>query len=101
MPKSTKGTGGARPVTISPFADEAALTSIGDLTIENRLDRVSLYGSLDLTRDQQGLEDARRLRALLEGIVTVLESEGDRLPEKAQAKANVTQVPNPFGNAQT
>ncbi|MBC9176185.1 hypothetical protein IBL25_04425 [Roseomonas ludipueritiae] len=67
------------------------------ITIENRLDRVSLYGSPDLTRDRQGLEDARRLRALLEAVVQVLEGEGDRLPDKDQGKPNVPQVSNPFG----
>jgi hypothetical protein len=97
MTKSTKAAGGAGPVTITPFADEAASTSVGDLTIENRLDRVSLYGSLDLTRDRQGLENAQRLRTLLEAIVKVLEGEGDRLPEKGKGKPDVTRVPNPFG----
>lgn len=97
MTKSTQAAGGARSVTITPFADEAASTSVGDLTIENRLDRVSLYGSLDLTRDRQGLESARRLRMLLEAIVKVLEGEGDQLPEKGQGKPDVTRVPNPFG----
>ena len=101
MTKSKKGTGGAGPVTITPFADEAASTSVGDLTIENRLDRVSLYGSLDLTRDRQGLEDARCLRALLEAVLTVLEGEGDRLPGKIQSRPDVNQVPNPFGDAQS
>jgi hypothetical protein len=97
MTKRTQAAGGAEPVTITPFADEAASTSIGDLTIENRLDRVSLYGSLDLARNRQGLEDARRLRTLLEAIVKVLEGEGDRLPDKYQGKRDVTRVPNPFG----
>lgn len=97
MPKSTEGAGATQPVTITPFADEAASTSVGDLTVENRLDRVSLYGSLDLTRDRQGLEAARRLRALLEAVVQVLEDEGDRLLDKDQSKPNVTQVRNPFG----
>lgn len=97
MPKGSKGAGAAKPVTITPFADEAASTAIGDLTIENRLDRVSLYGSLDLTRDRQGLESARRLRALLEAVVQVLEDEGDRLPDEDQSKPDVTRVRNPFG----
>jgi len=97
MSKRTEGAGGAEPVTITPFADEAASASVGALTVENRLDRVSLYGSLDLTRDRRGLEDARRLRALLEAVVRVLEGEGDRLPEKVQGGPDVDQVPNPFG----
>lgn len=33
-----------------------------DLNIENRTDRVSLYGSVDITRDAQGLAQALRLR---------------------------------------
>jgi hypothetical protein len=44
-----------------PFADDPTSTLVSDLTIENRLDRVSLYGSLELTCDRQGLENARRL----------------------------------------
>lgn len=97
MPKGTKGAGVAKPVTIIPFADEAVSTSIGDLTVENRLDRVSLYGSLDLTRDRQGLENTQRLQALLEAVVQALESEGNRLPDKDRRKPKVTQVRNPFG----
>jgi hypothetical protein len=80
MPKSIEGAGGAMPVTINPFADEATSVSIGDLTVENRLDQVSLYGS----RDRQGVEDARRLQALLPRVVEVLDAEGDRLPDKDQ-----------------
>ncbi|MDJ0391058.1 hypothetical protein QMO56_23385 [Roseomonas sp. E05] len=97
MSKRAEGADGADPVTITPFADEAASTSVGSLTIENRLDRVSLYGALDLTRDRRGLEDARRLRALLEAVVRVLEGEGDQLPEKDLGRPDVTQIPNPFG----
>ncbi len=85
------------PVTITPFADEVASTSVGDLTIENRLDRISVYGSLDLTRDRQGLEDARRLKALLDAIVGALESEGDHLPERLGSGPGATRIPNPFG----
>lgn len=97
MPKSSEDASAAKPVTITPFADEAASTSIGELTIENRLDRVSLYGSLDLLRDRKGLEDARRLRALLEAVVQALEGEGDRLPDKDLSKPEVNKIPNPFG----
>ncbi len=39
-------------MTLTPFADDAASVSIGKLTIENGTDRVALYGSLDITRDQ-------------------------------------------------
>lgn len=97
MPSSPESDGDRRPMAITPFADEASSTSVGDLAIENRLDRVSVYGSLDLTRDRQGLEDARRLKALLDAIVGALEAEGDRLPEKLGSEPGTTRVPNPFG----
>jgi hypothetical protein len=49
--------------TISPFANESELLGIGDLTIDNRTDRISIYGSIDLTRDKAGLEHARMLNS--------------------------------------
>ena len=52
--------------TISPFANESESLGIGDLTIENRTDRISIYGNIDLTRDKAGLEHARMLKAVLE-----------------------------------
>ncbi|MFC7738900.1 hypothetical protein ACFQX4_24590 [Roseomonas sp. GCM10028921] len=82
---------------ILPFGDEAASTSVGDLTIENRTDRVSLYGSLDVTRDRRGLDDARRLRVLLDAVVRALEAEGDRLPEQVGSGPGPERIPNPFG----
>jgi hypothetical protein len=84
-------------VTITPFADDSASTSIGELTIENGRDRMSIYGSLDITRDKRGLEDARRLQTVLAGVVRLLEGEGDQLSEKHEIKADVTRFRNPFG----
>ena len=52
--------------TISPFANESESLGIGDLTIENRTDRVSIYGYIDLTHDKVGLEHARMLKAVLD-----------------------------------
>ena len=46
-----------------------------DLNIENRLDRVSLYGSVDITRDAAGLEQALRLKGVLDSMVYVLNAE--------------------------
>ena len=84
-------------MSLEPFADEAATLRIGELVVENRLDRVSLYGSLDLTRDRAGLRDARALRALLEAVVAVLEREGDTLPEAVETGRGTDRVANPFG----
>ena len=46
-----------------------------DLNIENRLDRVSLYGSVDITRDAEGLAQALRLKGVLDGMVSALNEE--------------------------
>ncbi|MFT8246576.1 hypothetical protein [Roseomonas sp. BN140053] len=83
-------------MAFEPFADEAASIALGGLTIENRLDRVSLFGSLDVTRDREGLTHARRLRALLDQAIAVLEGESDRLPARVQTGTETTVVRNPF-----
>jgi hypothetical protein len=51
--------------TLSPYANESESIGIGELTIENRTDRVTLYGSVDLTRDKEGLKHARTLNRML------------------------------------
>ena len=79
---------------LDPFADDAASTSIGKLTIENGTDQVTLYGSLDITRDQVGLLQARALKALLDQVVAVLEA--TPLPPKIPAVAQAKTVKNPF-----
>ena len=76
-----------------PYANESDEQEIGNLKIENRLDRVSLYGDLDITRDQTGLARARDLKVLIDGIVSALE--GEKLPEKLAAPV-VKKVKNPF-----
>lgn len=83
-------------MSFKPYADEAAVLQVGDLSIENRLDRVSLVGSLDLTRDRIGLQHARRLRDLLASVVMELERQGSALPEAAKTTSTDT-VKNPFG----
>lgn len=81
--------------TITPFANESESFGLGDLTIENRTDRVSVYGSIDLTRDKAGLEHARTLKALLDKVVQALESEKD-LPDKVAPPETPEVVKNPF-----
>ena len=46
-----------------------------DLNIENRLDRVSLYGSVDITHDQVGLAQALRLKGVVDSMVSALNAE--------------------------
>jgi hypothetical protein len=84
-------------MSLKPFADEATALQIGGLTIENRLDRVALFGSVDLTKDRAGLQHARELRALLEAVVSTLEHEADALPDSVEVGKSIDTVKNPFG----
>jgi hypothetical protein len=76
-----------------PYADESAVLHVGNLTIENRLDRVTLSGDVDLGADLAGLADARRLQQVLAQVVAALEARA--LPDKLPAPVLKT-VPNPF-----
>ena len=81
--------------TIKPFADDAASVMIGELTVENGTDRVVLYGSIDLTRDKQGLAHARALAALVSEAIRLLEADMS-LPDVVPPTAAGT-AKNPFG----
>jgi hypothetical protein len=76
-----------------PYANESDVLNIGHLQIENRLDRVTLSGDVDLTADQAGLANARVLHQLLGDVVAKLESQD--LPAKLPPPA-VKTVANPF-----
>ena len=77
----------------APFANEADVLGVGNLTLENRLDRVTISGDVDLTADQAGLALARRLHAVLGDVVAALEARD--LPERLPPP-DVGTVPNPF-----
>jgi len=83
-----------RPPTFSPYRNEADVVEVGGLTIENRLDRVTLSGDVDLTADRHGLDAARLLHALLGQVVATLEAQKD-LPDTLPPPV-VTTVRNPF-----
>ncbi|POZ50695.1 hypothetical protein [Methylovulum psychrotolerans] len=76
-----------------PFLNETETFQIDQLTVENRLDRVQLYGSVEITYDQAGLERASALKALVDSLVMKLSSE--QLPEKVVVD-DLPTVKNPF-----
>lgn len=79
---------------INPFANEADSLEIGELTIENRLNQISLYGDLQITKDKRGLQQAKTLKAVLDAVVLVLEADKD-LPDEISF-APTEDVDNPF-----
>lgn len=80
---------------LSPYADDAAVLMVGGLTIENGRERIAIHGSLDLTRDRPGLQQARALHAALAAVLQALEAD-PALPEKAPPPAGPHAVRNPF-----
>ncbi|UQV43802.1 hypothetical protein KIV45_17990 [Janthinobacterium lividum] len=76
-----------------PYANESDVLDIGNLTIENRIDRVSISGDIDLTLDKPGLVLAKQLQKLLADVVAQLEKQ--ELPDLLPPP-EVTSVANPF-----
>jgi hypothetical protein len=83
----------ARKTAFVPYANEADVLQVGNLMLENRLDRITISGDVDLTADQQGLAAARALHQALGEVVAALE--GQALPDKLPPP-DVTTVDNPF-----
>lgn len=78
------------------FENESDVITLQELSIENRLDRVSIFGSLDITHDKQGLELALKLQSIVNGIVDTLEHVKNELPEHVPPPAPTEEVENPF-----
>ena len=81
---------------IKPFGDDSSSVGIGGLTVENGLDSVVLYGSLEITRDRAGLGLARELAELLNAAVAVLSADPSLPDHVAAEAANSALVRNPF-----
>lgn len=80
------------------FQNESETRTINELNIENRLDRVSIHGSIDITHDVEGLALAVKLKDMLNGMIAVLSAEqaAGTLPDKITVTAT-DEVENPFG----
>lgn len=79
---------------IQPFKNETESITLGQLTIENRLDQVELYGSLSITRDQAGLALALRLQSVLDAAIDHLQNASD-LPAHIAFRPT-DKIDNPF-----
>jgi hypothetical protein len=76
-----------------PFANEADVLHVGNLTIENRIDRITLSGDVDLTLDKAGLAKAKQLHQLLGDVIANMEAMG---PPDSLPPPDVKTVDNPF-----
>lgn len=77
------------------FADDASAARIDGLSIENGSDRIKLFGELELTRDKQGLAQAKRLKAILDSAVEELENDGG-LADKVESFDDPVTKANPL-----
>ncbi len=76
------------------YENETDSFIIDNLTVDNRLDRISLYGSLDITKDQIGLEHALKLKRVIDASIEALKRD-KHLPERIELEKRDT-VENPF-----
>lgn len=76
------------------YENEIDSLQIDTLSVENRLDRISLYGSLELTKDRQGLEYALKLKRIIDASIDALKREKN-LPNQVEIKV-AESVENPF-----
>lgn len=81
-------------IAFLPYQNETETYLINDLTVENRLDRISIYGSVDITKDKAGLEHALILKRLLDATIDELKRNRN-LPEHIEIKP-AESVENPF-----
>lgn len=77
-----------------PFENGTESHSIHDLTLENQDDCVSIYGNLQITKDQAGLQAALVLQRYLNDIVANLEKQTD-LPQHITRRTE-GEIENPF-----
>lgn len=76
-----------------PFEHGDESSAIYDLTLENQVDCVSLYGNLQITKDQAGLKTAKALQNFINDVVAALEKEN--LPVQIERQAE-QEIENPF-----
>lgn len=76
------------------YENETESFQIDEMTVENRLDRISIYGSLDLTKDRHGLESALKLKRIIDASIDALKRDKD-LPDRIDVSPSES-VQNPF-----
>ena len=81
-------------MTFLAFADDCSSYTLDNLTFENNANHLSVYGDMQIQRDQQGLQQLLTLQSLINQAVIALQAD-DTLPEQLPA-AKHTEIDNPF-----
>lgn len=80
-------------VLANPFQNEADVVILDDLMIENRVDRVVIYGSCLITFDKVGLARAQMLYENLRSIIACMDNAD--LPDNVSVETPVKK-PSPL-----
>ncbi|WP_198334416.1 hypothetical protein [Psychrobacter namhaensis] len=85
---------------IEPFANNHQSMQIGELVIENQVDKVIIYGDIELTLDATGYQQAQQLHELTAKIVQAFETPDIYSNNAEKSKENDDQsgrdIDNPF-----
>lgn len=85
---------------IEPFANNHQSMQIGELVIENQVDKIIIYGDIELTLDATGYQQAQQLHALTAKIVQTFETHDIYSNNAEKSKENDDQsgrnIDNPF-----
>ena len=81
-------------MTFLAFADDCSSYTLDNLTFENNADRLSVYGDMQIQRDQQGLQQLLALQSLINQAVIALQADAT-LPEQLPATKH-NEIDNPF-----
>jgi len=86
------------PHAFRPYENEEDVLQVSDLNVENRLDKIAVFGSVDLTRDKAGLRLATALKEVLDAVVLKLreEEKNNILPETIPMPRTGKFVKNPL-----
>jgi len=78
-------------MAFKPYQDEETVIGVvspmndtNTLVFENRLDRVSIHGSIDITNDQRGLRAIEQVKAAVDRIHAALNNQKHALPKKIE-----------------
>ncbi len=83
-------------IKFKPYNNEADVFMVDEITFENRVDSISLFGDTEITKDREGLKKAKLLQEMLIKIINELEEFKD-LPEFIEKKESNKMISNPFG----
>lgn len=73
------------PKSFLAYENETDSFLIDNFTVENKFDRISFYGSLEITKDIAGLEHALKLKRIIDAAIDALKRD-KQLPDSIKTQ---------------